>query len=119
MGCPRRHRRSTSRVASVTVADLEQRQSIARTFCGKPLDRRDGIATMQVMTKARRLLSPIEVALDLGISESLVRRWCAEGRCGTKVGKQWVLDAGELISLRRVRRQTALRVPGGARGRPS
>lgn len=49
---------------------------------------------MSVATENLHSIS--EAAEHLGITEALVRRYCREGRIGSRVGKVWVISADEL-----------------------
>ena len=42
------------------------------------------------------LLDIPQAAERLGVSQSLVRRYCRQGRIGIKVGSRWVIDADQL-----------------------
>ena len=48
------------------------------------------------MNTSNALLDIPQAAERLGVSQSLVRRYCREGRLGFKVGSRWVIDADQL-----------------------
>jgi excisionase family DNA binding protein len=50
------------------------------------------------------LLSIPQAAERLGVTPSLVRRWCRAGRLGTKVGTPWVITEAELRVFAKTRR---------------
>lgn len=52
-----------------------------------------------------RLYSTAEAAEKLGITESLVRRYCRHGRIGTRIGKVWVISADEIRLFKQIDRQ--------------
>jgi excisionase family DNA binding protein len=37
-----------------------------------------------------------QAAVYLGLSEQRVRQFCGQGRFGTKVGNQWIIDKADL-----------------------
>ena len=51
-----------------------------------------------------KLYSTAEAAELLGITESLVRRYCREGRIGARVGERWVISADEVRLFRQIGR---------------
>ena len=46
-----------------------------------------------------KLFTPEQAAALLHISPRLVRRYCAQGRLGQRVGKHWVIRERELNSF--------------------
>lgn len=46
-----------------------------------------------------------EAAEILGIDQSLVRRYCEQGRLGEKIGRNWAIEAGELKAFKKVKRR--------------
>ena len=42
------------------------------------------------------LFSVPQAAERLGVTESLVRRWCRAGKLGVKVGGRWIVTESEL-----------------------
>ena len=50
------------------------------------------------------LFSTAEAAEQLGITESLVRRYCREGRIGSRVGERWVISADEIRLFGKIKR---------------
>ena len=46
-----------------------------------------------------RLLTITQAAERLGLSPSLVRRYCRQGRFGFKLGKQWVITEAEAATF--------------------
>lgn len=43
-----------------------------------------------------KLYTPYEVAKQLGVNPSLVRRYCRQGRLGTQYGKVWLISESQL-----------------------
>lgn len=50
-------------------------------------------------------LTTSQVANELGITETTVRRYCNEGRMGTKIGRQWLITRDELDRFKKSRRE--------------
>ena len=45
------------------------------------------------------LLDIAQAADRLGISKSLARRYCREGRLGTKIGSRWIITSAQLTEF--------------------
>lgn len=56
------------------------------------------------------LLTTAQVAALLGVSQQRVRALCRQGRLGSKVGRDWVIDAAQLVAFNERR-------PGWPRGK--
>lgn len=55
-------------------------------------------------TGTTELLTPEDVAARLRIRESLVRRYCQQGRIGRKIGDRWFITPEELREFRKIPR---------------
>jgi predicted site-specific integrase-resolvase len=51
-----------------------------------------------------KLLNARQAAERLGVTPSLIRRYCLQGRLGTKVGYQWIITEEELEAFEKIPR---------------
>lgn len=59
------------------------------------------------------MMSIPQAALLLGVSTALLRKFCQQGRLGSKVGGRWVITDAELNAFNAIPRP-----PGYPKGRP-
>jgi hypothetical protein len=48
------------------------------------------------------MLNTVDAAARLGVTEGRVRVLCREGRLGKKVGRNWIITAGDLRRFKRL-----------------
>ena len=51
------------------------------------------------------MLTIAQVAKELNVSETTVRRYCYDSRLGKKVGRQWVITRQELERFKKIDRK--------------
>lgn len=51
------------------------------------------------------LLTAKQVAIELDISHSLVRRYCREGRLGQKIGGRYIITSDDLEKFKQIPRK--------------
>lgn len=51
------------------------------------------------------ILTPAQVAEELGITEGTVRQYCQQGRIGRRFGRVWVITRQELETFKASRRR--------------